>query len=190
MNIYKTPRVLPLLFPGLLWRVKSSSAVVYLTFDDGPMPGPTDFVLDQLAAHRAHATFFCIGDNIRKHPQTFQRIRREGHLPANHTFNHLSGWGTGTRRYHENIQQCDDVLMKQHDEPRLFRPPYGRLNPAHRSNHRVVMKHNDGSRTGAGFQGLQTLLLIEGRVIVAGQQVPHDNTMVGAVCRVQPAIRR
>ncbi|MFM7195535.1 MAG: polysaccharide deacetylase family protein [Bacteroidota bacterium] len=139
MNIYKTPRFLPLLFPGLLWRVKTSSAVVYLTFDDGPMPGPTDFVLDQLAAHRAHATFFCIGDNIRKHPETFQRIRREGHLPANHTFNHLSGWGTGTRRYHENIQQCDDVLMNQPDEPRLFRPPYGRLNPAHRSNHRVVM---------------------------------------------------
>ena len=143
MNIFKTPRILQLTFPGLLWKVDTSEPVVYLTFDDGPMPGPTDFVLDTLAAHHAHATFFCIGDNIRKHPETFARIRSEGHLPANHTFNHLDGWRTGTSRYAENIRKCDGYLGALPSEPLLFRPPYGRLNPGTRKKdgilHRIVM---------------------------------------------------
>ena len=142
MNIFRTPRLLQIMFPHLLWRVETDEPVVYLTFDDGPMPGPTDFVLDALSAHKAHATFFCIGDNIRKHPETFGRIRAEGHLPANHTFNHLNGWKTGAARYAQNIRLCDEWLNRHPGEPMLFRPPYGRLNPAVREievKHRVVM---------------------------------------------------
>lgn len=149
MHLYQTPRILPLLFPRLTWRVHTEAPVVHLTFDDGPMPGPTDFVLDQLAGHQAQATFFCIGDNVRKHRETFLRIRQEGHLPANHTYHHLNGWKTGSRRYIENIRHCDDIMDMRVGEPRLFRPPYGRLNPFTRSaasslsgwqmDHRIIM---------------------------------------------------
>lgn len=104
---------------------------MYLTFDDGPVPGPTEFVLDELARSKSTGTFFCIGDNVRKHPDEFKRILDEGHAVGNHTYNHLSGWKTGLPTYLENVSQCDEV-MSRHSGNRLqaiplFRPPYGRI---------------------------------------------------------------
>jgi peptidoglycan/xylan/chitin deacetylase (PgdA/CDA1 family) len=108
--------------------------VLFLTFDDGPVPGPTEFVLDTLKRHALKATFFSIGDNIRKHPDIYQRMQAEHHTLGNHTFNHLSGWKTGTQEYVDNVEQCMQEMQSQWRETGqsassspLFRPPYGRI---------------------------------------------------------------
>lgn len=100
---------------------------LYLTFDDGPIPGPTEFVLDVLAKNNVKATFFCIGDNVRKHPAVFDRVVAEGHAVGNHTFNHLSGWSTTDSKYLENIQLFESSLGNKIKSSHLFRPPYGRI---------------------------------------------------------------
>lgn len=133
--IYRAPFFLPWLYPNLVWRIPTEKKELYLTFDDGPVPGPTDFVLEVLAKHAVKATFFCIGDNIKKHPEVFTRIREAGHAIGNHTFNHLKGWNTSVEKYVENVKQCEAELgipdlapPTPHPESRtLFRPPYGRI---------------------------------------------------------------
>jgi peptidoglycan/xylan/chitin deacetylase (PgdA/CDA1 family) len=126
--LFRTPFILPLLFPQLTWRIDTKEKVLFLTFDDGPIPGPTEFVLKTLAQYHAKATFFCIGDNIRKHPDIFQKIIEAGHGVGNHTFHHLRGWGTSTEKYVDNVKQCA-VEMSKHlaAHQSLFRPPYGRI---------------------------------------------------------------
>jgi peptidoglycan-N-acetylglucosamine deacetylase len=128
--IHRTPFILPMLYPSLEWRVPTQAKEIYLTFDDGPVPGPTEFVLDALANADAKATFFCIGDNVRRHAPVFRQLVAAGHAVGNHTFNHLNGWKTQTDRYLQNIQACAEALVAP-DEPlvggRLFRPPYGRI---------------------------------------------------------------
>lgn len=124
MRFYRTPSLLPVFYPSLLWRVKTTKKDLYLTFDDGPIHGPTDFVLDTLRSFNAKATFFCIGDNVRKHPDQFQKIISEGHSVGNHTFNHVNGWRTPTEDYINNVEVCQQQLSMQ---PRLFRPPFGRI---------------------------------------------------------------
>jgi peptidoglycan/xylan/chitin deacetylase (PgdA/CDA1 family) len=128
----RTPFILPLLYPSLIWRVDSEKKELYLTFDDGPVAGPTEFVLDVLAKSQSKATFFCIGDNVRKYPHVFNRILNSGHTVGNHTFNHLNGWKTETTPYVQNISLCEDVFDKftPGRTPRashLFRPPYGKI---------------------------------------------------------------
>jgi peptidoglycan-N-acetylglucosamine deacetylase len=127
--IHRTPSILPLLYPSLLWRMPVDKKELYLTFDDGPFPGPTEFVLEQLNKHKIKGTFFCIGDNIRKHSNVFQKIVSEGHTIGNHTFNHLKGWQTRLNTYVENIQQCDEAIAAHCLLPTayFFRPPYGRI---------------------------------------------------------------
>jgi peptidoglycan/xylan/chitin deacetylase (PgdA/CDA1 family) len=102
---------------------------VYLTFDDGPVPGPTEFVLDVLQQFKIKATFFCIGDNIQKHPEVLLRVGDDGHTIGNHTFNHLNGWKTPTSTYLHNAQKFDEQLaiVKPGLQVSLFRPPYGRI---------------------------------------------------------------
>jgi peptidoglycan/xylan/chitin deacetylase (PgdA/CDA1 family) len=137
---FRNPFFLPWLYPGLTWRLPAAEKKLYLTFDDGPVPGPTEFVLDELARVGAKATFFCIGDNVRKHPTVYARVLAEGHAVGNHTFNHLSGWKTSDAEYIQNIHLCDEVL-KPH-AGNLFRPPYGRITRrqiAALSNYRIVM---------------------------------------------------
>lgn len=144
MLLYRTPAFLPWIFSNLLWRVETNAKEIYLTFDDGPIPGPTEFVLDTLKQFNAKATFFCIGDNIHKHPQIFQQVIREGHAIGNHTFNHMKGWGTATEKYVSNVELCGDEIRetlpiagyqlpvtsnKQLETSLLFRPPYGRIRP-------------------------------------------------------------
>lgn len=128
--IYRVPFFLPWLFPSLVWKIQTTNKKLYLTFDDGPVPGPTDFVLETLAKHSVQATFFCIGDNVRKHPEVFKRIIDQGHTVGNHTYNHLNGWKTPLDKYVSNVTQCDDELRDSKlnlQGVKLFRPPYGKV---------------------------------------------------------------
>lgn len=123
MYLIKTPRLLKALYPPqLLWNRSRNRPVVYLTFDDGPIPEVTPFVLDTLRQYEAKATFFCIGDNVHKYPEVFAQVQAGGHAIGNHTFNHLKGWATEDNVYLENFKQADALLHTA-----LFRPPYGRI---------------------------------------------------------------
>ncbi|MDQ1088792.1 MULTISPECIES: polysaccharide deacetylase family protein [unclassified Siphonobacter] len=121
--LHKSFALLRLIYPEMIWRIPSVEPTIYLTFDDGPIPEVTEFVLEQLQQFEAQATFFCIGDNIRKHPHVFKQIIDQGHSVGNHTFNHLKGWKTEDQAYYENVAQCQELLPPT----RLFRPPYGRI---------------------------------------------------------------
>lgn len=120
----KTPKFVKSVFPGLTWSFPSSDKCIYLTFDDGPIPEITDWVLDILNEYQAKATFFCIGNNVEKHPDVYNRVLIKGHAVGNHTHNHLKGWKTKTKHYIENITQASNLI-----ESKLFRPPYGRFTP-------------------------------------------------------------
>lgn len=122
MYLVKTPFWLRLIYPSLLWRKLNDTNKIYITFDDGPIPIVTDFVINTLKLYEASATFFCIGDNIRKHPEVFQRLKDEGHRIGNHTFNHLRGWDTDNDVYLNNIRKCQELVQSD-----LLRPPYGRI---------------------------------------------------------------
>lgn len=128
---HRTPFFLPWLYPNLIWRLPGDSKTLYLTFDDGPVGGPTDFVLEALRKYKAKATFFCIGNNIQKHPAVFKKIWKDGHIIGNHTFNHISGWQTGAKDYWNNIRQCEQEIKSHTLEGgngiKFFRPPYGRI---------------------------------------------------------------
>ena len=122
MYLVKTPKWLKLLYPGLVWNLNRHSRDIYLTFDDGPIPIVTPFVLKTLEEFNARATFFCIGDNIVKHPDIFEAVKAAGHTIGNHTFNHLRGWKTPTDVYAQNYSQC-----QQYTQGQWFRPPHGRI---------------------------------------------------------------
>lgn len=127
---HRTPFFLPLLYPSLHWRFPVETKELYLTFDDGPVPGPTEFVLDTLERFGITATFFCIGDNVRKHPAIFKQIIANGHAIGNHTFHHMNGWKNSLQNYCNNIALCDHELQQHGWEShgrKLFRPPYGRI---------------------------------------------------------------
>ncbi len=102
---------------------RRSNSCVYLTFDDGPHPIVTPWVLDQLKTQNAKATFFCVGANILKYPEVFKRILSEGHSVGNHSQNHEHGWKTSTKKYLQSIAKCNELTKSS-----LFRPPYGKLN--------------------------------------------------------------
>ena len=118
----KTPSIIQRVFSSYRWRFSSVSKEIYLTFDDGPTSEITTFILNELKKHKAKATFFCIGENVKKHPTIYERIKKEGHSVGNHTYNHLNGFTTNNTSYIENIQQAEKLI-----ESNLFRPPYGRL---------------------------------------------------------------
>lgn len=118
-----------LIYPDMTWRVEGASNKIYLTFDDGPIPEVTSFVLEELDKYQAKATFFCIGDNVRKYPDIFQQIVEGGHAWGNHTYHHLNGWQTDLPAYLENIKACDKEIEKYTPVSSLFRPPYGKLWP-------------------------------------------------------------
>lgn len=122
MYLVKTPWWLRAWFSGYTWRMPRMDKSIYLTFDDGPHEKATPFVLDALAQYKAKASFFCIGKNVRKHPELYQRIIAEGHTVGNHTEHHLNGWKTPDDQYLQNIQQAEEVI-----ESSFFRPPYGRI---------------------------------------------------------------
>ncbi|RZJ55152.1 MAG: polysaccharide deacetylase family protein [Flavobacterium sp.] len=126
----KTHRLIKRFFPGFVWDVHNITKTVYLTFDDGPTPEVTEWVLDELRKHDIKATFFCIGNNIENHPEIFKKVAAEGHAIGNHTFNHLNGWNTGHDTYIENTLAAAKSISNHHPDKSasgLFRPPYGKI---------------------------------------------------------------
>ena len=129
----KTNWFIKKIFSNYTWDVSNTGKTVYLTFDDGPIPVVTEWVLGELKKHNFKATFFSIGDNITKHPEIFKKVVSEGHSIGNHTFNHLNGWNTSTEDYVENVARCEEAISKNINQTlksRLFRPPYGKIKTA------------------------------------------------------------
>lgn len=124
MYLTKTPKFIQNLFPAFAWRVPTDERVLYLTFDDGPIPEVTPWVLKTLAEYDASATFFCVGHNIDKHPEVFRQVVEGGHAVGNHTYNHLSGWTTDNLPFFHNVRHCAKLVRSP-----FFRPPYGKLKP-------------------------------------------------------------
>ncbi len=118
----RTPWWLKKFYGSYIWEVPTKEKVIYLTFDDGPNPTVTEYVLDELRKYGAKATFFCIGRNVSDHPGIYKRILEEGHQVGNHTFDHLNGWETKTDVYLKGVSDAAKLI----DSP-LFRPPYGRI---------------------------------------------------------------
>lgn len=126
MNFYfvKTPWFVKFIFRNWVWRLSKNEKTIYLTFDDGPTPEITKWVLDVLDKFNAKATFFCIGKNVVQHTDIFRSILKEGHAFGNHTYNHLNGWNTPTHTY---IKNSIDAAETTQNSTELFRPPYGKL---------------------------------------------------------------
>lgn len=122
MFIEQPPWFYRALFPGVTWRIPAEKKCVYLTFDDGPIPEVTPWVLDQLDELGVKATFFMVGDNVRKHPDTFRMVVERGHCVGNHTFNHIQGIRYRTRNYLANVEKAAEYIPSN-----LFRPPHGHM---------------------------------------------------------------
>ena len=120
MFIEQPARWIRWLYPHATWRMDPNVKAVYLTFDDGPIPEATPFILDTLAEAGIKATFFMVGDNVKKHPELFERIKEEGHQIGNHTMNHISGFRHWTTTYIINTYQANELIHAH-----LFRPPHG-----------------------------------------------------------------
>jgi peptidoglycan-N-acetylglucosamine deacetylase len=118
----KTPWWLKKLFPGCVWEGPKKEKTLYLTFDDGPHPTITPFVLEQLKKYNAKATFFCIGDNVKKFPGQYHQIVNEEHMVGNHTMTHINGWKCTDEEYSDDINRA-----RQYIKSNLFRPPYGKI---------------------------------------------------------------
>jgi peptidoglycan/xylan/chitin deacetylase (PgdA/CDA1 family) len=141
----KTPKLLQWLFHKRIWAFSRSSNSVYITFDDGPIPEITPWVVAELKKYDAKATFFCIGDNIEKHPSIFKQLITEGHVIGNHTQHHINGWNTSKEAYIKEITRCESLISEQNISDakdshsplfknkerskikKIFRPPYGKI---------------------------------------------------------------
>ncbi|MFK7002124.1 polysaccharide deacetylase family protein [Flavobacterium oreochromis] len=131
----KTHRLIKWLFNNQIWSIPNKSKTIYLTFDDGPTPDVTEWVLNLLKENNIKATFFCIGKNIILYPGIFKRILKEGHTVSNHTYNHKNGWKTNFQDYIEEVYLCERAISDFQNNkqnfayPKLFRPPYGKITP-------------------------------------------------------------
>ena len=126
----KVPKIIKKIFYNQVWNIPNIENKIYLTFDDGPTPEVTEWILAILKKEDIKATFFCIGNNIEKYPELFKKIIEEGHSIGNHTFNHLKGWKTSTKKYLENVDLCDSIIQNSSIDNLksiIFRPPYGKI---------------------------------------------------------------
>ena len=138
MFVEQPPLLYRMLFPECVWRIQKKKKCVYLTFDDGPIPEVTPWVLDTLDRYGVKATFFMVGDNVRRHPELLEEVLRRGHSVGNHTMNHMQGRIVTTEIYLENIEKANDLIHTN-----LFRPPHGLMrfsqSKAVRANYSVIM---------------------------------------------------
>lgn len=118
----KTPWWVRKIYPSYLWKLPATQKSVYISFDDGPHPTITPWVLAELQKHNAKATFFCVGKNVQQYPDVYQQILETGHAVGNHTYSHLNGWQTADEEYLEDIRKATSQISSH-----LFRPPYGRI---------------------------------------------------------------
>ncbi|HLN72517.1 MAG: polysaccharide deacetylase family protein [Methylococcaceae bacterium] len=134
----RLPRFITALFSNAVWRMQENERVVYLTFDDGPVPGITPWVLGLLEKENIKATFFCVGENVMKYPEVYQLIQKAGHSVGNHTFNHLQGIKQLDQHYFENINLAGSYI-----DSNLFRPPHGLMKPSQynylKTRYRIIM---------------------------------------------------
>lgn len=130
----KTPGWVQRIFSSYVWRIPTPQKIIYLTFDDGPHPVITPWVLERLKEYNAEATFFCIGNNVHQHPAVYQQIIRDGHAVGNHTYQHLNGWKTSIEEYLNDIKKTAPFVVTN-----LFRPPYGRIKRVQAKNVSVSM---------------------------------------------------
>ena len=122
MKFPKTPAIVKPFARDLVWNISTAERIVYLTFDDGPVSGVTDVILDILESFNAKATFFCLGKQIEQNKALFERIKSEGHVLGNHSYNHPNGWKTNNQEYFDNVEKGNQLIRSK-----LFRPPYGRI---------------------------------------------------------------
>jgi len=129
IHFYKTPVLAKGIFNNLVWDIETSAKEIFLTFDDGPIPNLTSYVLRVLKDYDALATFFCVGENISKHPSVCEEVLSEDHLIGNHTYNHLKGWSTKTTNFAENAELCEQQILKYQkiESKPIFRPPHGQI---------------------------------------------------------------
>ena len=123
MNIMvRPPAVFRQVYPGAIWRMPRTSKKIYLTFDDGPVPGVTTAALSVLKEHNVKATFFCVGENVQRHPEVFSQVLEDGHAVGNHTMHHFDGWKHSWYDYMRDVKECAQTFQSK-----LFRPPYGHM---------------------------------------------------------------
>lgn len=129
MYLVRIPALFRIFFPHAIWRIKTKEKCVYLTFDDGPVPEVTPWVLDLLEQEGVKATFFCVGDNVFKYPEIYNRMVRDGHRVGNHTFNHMKAFKSDKLDYINNISKAGEYIKSD-----LFRPPHGQMKLAYSRN--------------------------------------------------------
>lgn len=194
----KTPKIIKRLYSNYIWDKKtknSSQKTLYLTFDDGPIPEVTPWVLKTLEYFNAQASFFCIGDNIVKHPDIFNLLIKSDHTTGNHTFNHLNGWKTDNEDYLTNIAKTEKLLTQKLGQNQLFfRPPYGKIkkrqaNRLIEKNYQIVMYDviaYDWDSTIDKNKCLDNVLNYaeDGSIIVFHDSIKAENNMKYALPRV------
>ena len=122
MYFIKTPKIAQSILKKAVWNIPNNDRRIFLTFDDGPTPSITNQTLDILKEHKIKASFFCLGSQVEKHPEIFQRIINEGHTVGNHSYSHLKGWTTNNKIYLEDVHRGESLI-----DSNLFRPPYGKI---------------------------------------------------------------
>tara|TARA_B100000902_G_scaffold36714_2_gene43869 strand:- start:14277 stop:14894 length:618 start_codon:yes stop_codon:yes gene_type:complete len=121
----KMPKILQKIFPSLVWKCLTNERKVWLTFDDGPNPKVTNYILNVLKKNNIKATFFCVGNKIEKYPDIINKIKQEGHIIGNHSYSHINGFKTSTKKYIKDISKCQKLIPNT----KIFRPPFGKITP-------------------------------------------------------------
>jgi len=191
MKLYwvKTHKLIKKLFSGFVWDITGRAKTVYLTFDDGPIPEATPWVLDVLREHNIKATFFCIGDNIQKHPDAFQQVISDGHTIGNHTFNHLNGWNTDKETYVSNFEKCEKAIQEKYSgTAKLFRPPYGKIKNAQakivrQQGYKIIMWDVLSADFDQSITSQQCLLNVTNNVSNGSIIIFHDSIKASANLR-------
>jgi len=184
-------------FSKYTWRFLSKKKEIFLTFDDGPTPEITEFILSELKKHDAKATFFCIGKNIKNHPELFSQLISDGHSIGNHTQNHLKGWKTNTKDYVDNVLECNKTITQFNNttiKQQLFRPPYGKIKKSQakellKRGYKIIMWNvlsADFDTTISNEKCLQNILdnTTKGSIIVLHDSVKAAERMKYALPRV------